>query len=114
MLDCVQYLNNKHAMVKSKNNQVYFNVMRKINKNPEATQRELARDLGYSLGKLNYCLQELKKKGFVKIKNFQKNPNKINYIYILTPKGIAAKTKLTINFMRKISQEYNDLRKELK
>tara|TARA_B110000971_G_C19718836_1_gene367673 strand:+ start:280 stop:585 length:306 start_codon:yes stop_codon:yes gene_type:complete len=101
-------------MVKSKNNQVYFNVMRKINKNPEATQRELARDLGYSLGKLNYCLQELKKKGFVKIKNFQKNPNKINYIYILTPKGIAAKTKLTINFMRKISQEYNDLRKELK
>ena len=101
-------------MVKSKNNQFYFNVMRKINKNPEVTQRELAKDLGYSLGKLNYCLQELKKKGFLKIKNFQKNPNKINYIYILTPKGIAAKTKLTINFMRKISQEYNDLRKELK
>ena len=101
-------------MVKSKNNQFYFNVMRKINKNPEVTQRELAKDLGYSLGKLNYCLQELKKKGFSKIKNFQKNPNKINYIYILTPKGIAAKTKLTINFMRKISQEYNDLRKELK
>tara|TARA_B100000780_G_C20816023_1_gene324207 strand:+ start:295 stop:600 length:306 start_codon:yes stop_codon:yes gene_type:complete len=101
-------------MVKSKNNQFYFNVMRKINKNPEVTQRELAKDLGYSLGKLNYCLQELKKKGFLKIKNFQKNPNKMNYIYILTPKGIAAKTKLTINFMRKISQEYNDLRKELK
>ena len=101
-------------MVKSNNNQFYFNVMRKINKNPKVTQRELAKDLGYSLGKLNYCLKELKKKGFLKIKNFQKNPNKINYIYILTPKGIAAKTKLTINFMRKISQEYNDLRKELK
>ena len=64
-------------------------------------QRELAEALGFSLGKLNYCLQALKSKGLIKINNFKKSENKINYIYVLTPKGITQKTKLTINFMRK-------------
>ena len=65
-----------------------FNVLRKIQKKPNATQRELAKELGFSLGKLNYCLKALKNKGLVKISNFKENPNKINYIYVLTPKGI--------------------------
>ena len=101
-------------MVKSKNNQFYFNVMRKINKNPEVTQRELAKDLGYSLGKLNYCLNALKSKGLVKMKNFHQNPNKLNYAYVLTPKGVAEKTKLTINFMKRKMKEYDELNSELK
>ena len=79
-----------------KDNQDHFNVLRKIQKNPKSTQRELANELGFSLGKLNYCLRALKAKGLVKIENFKRNPNKINYIYVLTPKGITAKTKLTI------------------
>ena len=81
------------------NNQDHFNVLRKIQQKPESSQRELAEDLGFSLGKLNYCLKALKVKGLVKIKNFKKNPNKINYIYVLTPKGVSEKTKLTLNFM---------------
>jgi EPS-associated MarR family transcriptional regulator len=73
----------------------HFEVLRKINNKPNSTQRELAKELGFSLGKLNYCLKALKNKGLVKIENFTKNPNKLNYIYILTPKGISEKTKLT-------------------
>ena len=95
-------------------NQDHFNVLRKINSKPKSTQRELAEELGFSLGKLNYCLQSLKDKGFVKIKNFKKNPNKINYIYVLTPKGISEKSKLTINFMKRKMEEYDELKKEIK
>ena len=95
-------------------NQDHFNVLRKVNTKPKATQRELAEELGFSLGKLNYCLRALKIKGLIKIKNFEKNPNKLNYIYVLTPRGITEKTKLTLNFMRKKMQEYDELKKEIK
>ena len=97
-----------------KNKQDHFDVLRKIKNNPETTQRQLAKDLGFSLGKLNYCLKALKNKGLVKIENFKKNPKKINYIYILTPKGIAEKTKLTLNFMQRKIEEYDELKEELK
>ena len=92
----------------------HFEVLRKLNKKPNSTQRELAHELGFSLGKLNYCLKALKTKGLIKISNFKKNPDKINYIYVLTPKGIAEKTKLTVNFMQRKMQEYDELKKELK
>ena len=74
---------------------------KKCNNNAKSSQRKLANDLGFSLGKLNYCLNALKAKGLIKMKNFEKNPNKINYIYVLTPRGITEKTKLTINFMKR-------------
>ena len=98
----------------SKNNDDQFNVLRKINSKPESTQRELAKALGFSLGKLNYCINALKEKGLVKISNFQKSKNKISYIYILTPKGINLRTKLTINFMKRKMKEYDQLKKELR
>ena len=91
----------------------HFEVLRKLNKKPNSTQRELAHELGFSLGKLNYCLKALKTKGLIKISNFKKNPNKINYIYILTPKGIREKTKLTVNFMKRKIKEYEELKKEI-
>lgn len=94
-------------------NSDHFNVLRKIKSKPNSTQRELAEELGFSLGKLNYCLQALKKKGLVKISNFQKNPNKLSYAYILTPKGISQKTKLTINFMKRKMKEYDELKLEI-
>ncbi len=90
-----------------------FNVLRKINSKPSYSQRELAYELGFSLGKLNYCLKALKDKGLIKINNFQKNPNKIGYAYILTPKGITTKTKLTINFMKRKMKEYEELKAEI-
>ena len=94
-------------------NQDHFEILRKINKKPEYSQRELARELGFSLGKLNYCLKELQKKGLIKIENFKKNPNKINYLYVLTPEGLSQKTKLTINFMKRKMREYDELKKEI-
>ena len=90
-----------------------FEILRKIQKNPKTSQRELASELGFSLGKLNYCLKALQKKGLIKINNFKKNPQKINYIYVLTPSGIAAKTKLTINFMKQKMREYDELKNEI-
>jgi len=94
--------------------QDHFDLLRKIKEKPASTQRELASELGFSLGKLNYCLKSLKKKGHIKLKNFQNNKNKINYAYILTPKGLAIKTKLTVNFMKRKMKEYDELAKELK
>lgn len=97
-----------------KNQEDHFKVLRKIQKKPNSTQRELAEELGFSLGKLNYCLKALQDKGLVKIENFKKNPNKLNYFYVLTPAGIAEKTKLTINFMKRKMKEYDELKRELK
>ena len=89
-----------------------FNILRKINRNNHS-QRKLASELGFSLGKLNYCLRQLRLKGLVKLDNFSKNPNKLNYAYVLTPRGISEKTKLTLAFMKRKIEEYEELRKEI-
>ena len=110
MNDSVQLLND----MKTIKDQDHFEVLRKIDKNPKTSQRKMAGDLGFSLGKLNYCLKALQKKGLVKIKNFQNKPDKINYIqYVITPKGISERTKLTINFMKRKMVEYDELKQEL-
>ena len=97
-----------------KNEQDHFEILRKIQKRPSSSQRELARELGFSLGKLNYCLRELKNKGLVKLRNFSKKENRINYLrYVITPKGISVRTKLTIDFMKRKMKEYDELKKEL-
>ncbi|MDB3888934.1 MarR family EPS-associated transcriptional regulator [Candidatus Pelagibacter sp.] len=88
-------------------------ILRKIAKKTKQSQRQMAVELGFSLGKLNYCLKELKEKGFIKIQNFNKSQKKINYFYALTPKGISSKTLLTINFMKKKMKEYDELKSEL-
>jgi len=92
-----------------------FNVLRKIQSKPESTQRELAKDLGFSLGKLNYCLKALHNKGLVKIENFKKKEKKLSYIkkYILTPKGIDFRVNLTIQFMQRKMKEYDELKSEI-
>jgi len=92
----------------------HFKILRKIGKKSELSQREIAKDLDLSLGKVNYCLTELKKKGLIKINNFKKNKNKSNYIYLLTPKGITEKTKITIRFMKEKMREYDELKNDLK
>ena len=97
-----------------KDSQDYLNLLRKIKNKPQSSQRELAEELGFSLGKLNYCLKALKDKGLIKMNNFRRNPHKLNYIYILTAKGIAEKTELTLNFMRRKMKEYDELKKEIR
>ena len=87
--------------------------MRLLETNPEMTQRELAEALGVSLGATNYCLKALVEKGWVKLENFQNNPNKLGYLYLLTPMGMAAKTTLTTRFLRRKLAEYEALKAEI-
>ena len=96
-----------------KNDEEFLNILIKIKNNPNVLQRALAKDLGFSLGKLNYRLNELRKKGLVKINNFRKNKNKLGYVYLLTPAGIKEKTNMTIKFMKIKMQEYDKLKKEI-
>jgi EPS-associated MarR family transcriptional regulator len=97
----------------SKDQKEILDILRQIYNNPKFSQREGAKKIGLSLGKLNYCLNALKKKGLVKMKNFKKNKNKENYLYHLTPAGIVEKTKLTVNFMKRTMQEYDELKREI-
>ena len=90
-----------------------FSVLRIIKKFPLFSQRKLAIKIGFSLGKLNYCLKGLQERGYLKFKYFKKNPNKLHYLYVLTPKGIAAKTKITIDFMKRKIREYDELKAEI-
>ncbi|MDA7784209.1 MarR family EPS-associated transcriptional regulator [Candidatus Pelagibacter sp.] len=91
----------------------HFEILRKIEKKPQATQRQLAEELGFSLGKLNYCLRELKIKGYVKIRNFKASKKKTSYFYMLTPSGMTMKKNLIINFMKIKMREYDELKKEI-
>lgn len=91
-----------------------FDLLRKIGRDSNSNQRKLAKSLGFSLGKLNYCLVELKKKGLIKFNNFYKRKNKVDYArYILTPKGIKYRTELTLKFMKKKMEEYDELKNEI-
>lgn len=88
-------------------------VMRLLENNPEMTQRELANTLGISLGAANFCLKALVDKGWIKIDKFKKNPNKLSYLYLLTPRGLAAKIKLTMQFLKRKLIEYDELKTEI-
>ena len=90
-----------------------LNALRLLEDNPSMTQRELADALGVSLGAANYCLKALVDKGWVKLENFQKNPNKLGYLYLLTPVGLAAKTQLTARFLKRKLHEYEALKAEI-
>lgn len=89
-------------------------IIRKIVNKPESSQRQMAVELGFSLGKLNYCLNELKKKGLIKVNNFKKSKKKLSYFYSLTPSGFKMKRSLTINFMKQKMKEYDELKVEIK
>ena len=94
-------------------NEEHFEILRKIGKKERSSQRQLAKELGFSLGKLNYCLKELKIKGLVKVKNFSKNKKKLDYLYMLTPSGFSMKKTLTLNFMKRKMREYDELKSEI-
>lgn len=100
--------------MKNQLKQDQFELLRKIQRSPNFSQRAMANDLGFSLGKLNYCLKELKNKGLIKIRNFKKKENKITHLrYLVTPKGITLRTKLTLDFMKRKMREYEQLKREL-
>ena len=92
---------------------VRFRVLRLLEENPTASQREIAKALGISLGGVNYCLNALIEKGFVKMRNFQGAEDKRKYMYLLTPKGVAEKAALTGRFLARKMREYEALKAEI-
>jgi EPS-associated MarR family transcriptional regulator len=90
-----------------------YKLMRVLEANPEMSQRALAKELGVSLGKVNFCLQALIQKGFVKARNFSNSENKSAYMYLLTPRGIEQKVALTLRYLRVKTAEFETLRLEL-
>ena len=94
-------------------NETHLRLLRAIEANPQATQRELAEALGVSLGKTHYCLRALVDKGWVKARNFRANPNKLGYVHVLTRRGLEAKAQLTVSFLRRKVSEYESLRHEI-
>jgi len=92
---------------------VHYKLMRLVESNPGMSQRELARELGISLGKVNYCLRALIRRGWVKATNFTNSQNKAAYMYLLTPRGVEEKARLTMRFLQVKMQEYEALRAEI-
>ena len=90
-----------------------FQILKILEKDSNFTQRKLSSKLGISLGKINYCMKMLIEKGLIKVDNFKNNNNKIQYSYFLTPKGIKEKGRLTLQFIKIKTQEYEDLREEI-
>jgi len=90
-----------------------FQILKSLERGSHPTQRQLSNDLGMSLGKVNYCLKSLIGKGFIKVNNFRNSNNKIQYSYLLTPKGVEEKAKLTLDFIRIKTQEYDTLKQEI-
>jgi EPS-associated MarR family transcriptional regulator len=93
--------------------ELFLKLLRKLDNNPKISQRNLSMQLNASLGKINYCLKALRSKGLIKIKNFKKSLDKTKYLYLLTPKGILEKTKITIRFMNEKIREYDELKAEI-
>ena len=95
------------------NKDIHLDLLRKLESNPKYTQRELSQEMGVSLGKINYCMKKLTEKGWVKLTNFSLNPNKVGYIYLLTPQGIEQKARLTVAFLKIKMAEYEILKEEI-
>ena len=93
--------------------EVRYKLLKLLESNPTVSQRDAARELGVSLGKLNYCLNALVNKGWVKAANFKNSRNKIAYVYLLTPRGIKAKGRVTLRFLQRRMEDYDALRVEI-
>ena len=94
--------------------EIRYRLLKLLENNPNLTQRQMAEKMGLSLGKFNYCLKELAKKGIVKIERFTTSDRKAAYMYLLTPRGIEEKTRITANFLKRKMAEYEQLKKEIR
>jgi EPS-associated MarR family transcriptional regulator len=90
-----------------------YSLLKNLEDNPALSQRDLAKRLGISLGKVNFCLNALVAKGFLKVQNFRNSDNKLAYAYLLTPRGIEEKARMTFAFLKYKTQEYERLRMEI-
>src|SRR3954453_18552868 len=90
-----------------------YRILKLLENNPTASQRDIARELGVSLGRVNYCLQALVEKGLIKVNNFRQNESKRGYLYYLTPKGMQEKAKVTVRFLKIKIDEYENIKREV-
>lgn len=90
-----------------------YSLLKTLEDNPSLSQRDLAKRLGVSLGKVNYCLNALVEKGCLKVNNFRSSDNKLAYAYLLTPRGVEEKARITVHFLKYKMQEYERLRAEI-
>jgi len=95
------------------NDSTRYHILRLLERNPQISQRQLANELGMSLGKTNYCVRAVVEKGWVKVRNFRKSNRKVAYLYQLTPRGIAAKSRITRRFLDRKVEEFERLQKEI-
>jgi EPS-associated MarR family transcriptional regulator len=95
------------------NKDIHLDLLRMLESNPEFTQRKLSQEMGVSLGKVNYCMKKLTESGWVKLMNFSRSSNKLRYMYLLTPKGIEQKARLTNLFLKTKVEEFEILRYEI-
>jgi len=93
--------------------EIRYRLFKLLEERPHLSQRELARAMGISLGKVNYCLRAFAEEGWIRIKRFSRNPNKAGYAYLLTPKGIREKSAVTVRFLHRKLREYERLRQEI-
>jgi len=104
---------NTSKKLKTLNPDLHFKLLKTIDDKPSISQRELAKELGVSLGSVNYCLKALIDIGHIKFENFNGNPNKLGYLYLLTKKGLMEKASLTVGFLNRKKLEYEALKKEI-
>jgi EPS-associated MarR family transcriptional regulator len=95
------------------NDEMRYRLMRLVAARPQMSQRELARELGISLGKLNFCMRALVQRGLVKAINFKSSKNKAGYLYFLTPRGAEEKARITVRFLQSKLAEYESIRVEI-
>jgi len=93
--------------------EIRYRLLKILSQDSSLTQREMSRRMGISLGKLNYCVTELAKKGFVKIHRFKDSSNKTKYIYLLTPRGVEEKARVTLSFLRRKLREYEEIKRQI-
>ena len=94
--------------------EIRYRLLKILSQESKLTQREMAKKMGISLGKVNYCLSELAKKGLIKINRFKSAKNKIPYTYVLTPHGIEEKARLTVSFLRRKTREYEEIKRQIR
>ena len=109
-----QSSDNVRSTVERMMEEAHLKLLRLIESRPQLTQRQVARELGISLGKVNYCVNALIEKGWIKARNFRNNKNKLSYAYLLTPRGIEQKAVITLHFLSRKMAEYETLKKEIR
>lgn len=101
------------AMTSGLNDETHYKLLSLLQENPDISQRQLAEEMGVSVGKINYCIKALLKVGHVKLNNFARSKNKLGYVYVLTPKGVKEKAQVTLRFLELKQVQYDQIQKEI-